>query len=193
MEKRTSRALIFFLLLSSAAAFLVAPFAIAPSYSWVRYSISESAAQGLVGAWVARLGFLLFGFGVLWLSLLAVHQWGKGGTLALGTFGVMMLGSAAFSHRPWIAGTPFDSVEDFLHSATATIMGMAFVAGVILVGIQRKNPSKIRRTLDTIAVLSSVVIPLAMSQDTGYTGLLQRGMFIVAYVWYSRETLAQGD
>jgi hypothetical protein len=99
----------------------------------------------------------------------------------------MMLGTAAFSHRPWLPGVPFDRIEDFLHSFTATAMGFAFAAGVIAVGIARRGPSRLDRSADVIAVASSVVLPLAMSQGTPYTGVLQRAMFLVAYLWYSRE------
>ncbi len=180
---------ILLLLASSGAAFLLAPVALPPSYSWVRHSISESAAQGLVGAWVARSGFLLFGTAVLWLAAALRPRWGGWGSAVLGTFGAMMFGTATYSHRPWLPGVPFDSFEDLLHSATATIMGTAFAAGVVLVGIKRTNASRLDRTLDGVALLASVAIPLAMSQGTEYSGLLQRCMFLTAYVWYGRETL----
>jgi len=101
----------------------------------------------------------------------------------------MMLGTAAFSHRPWISGVSFDPIEDLLHSATATIMGFCFAAGVILVGWARSKPSFLVRTLDGCTLLASIAVPLVMSGSTGYTGLLQRSMFVVAYLWYGGETL----
>lgn len=189
MGERTRRIAILLLLASSGAAFVLAPVALPPSYSWVRHSISESAAQGLMGAWVARSGFLLFGFAVIWLAAARRPRWGRWGATALGTFGAMMFGTAAYSHRPWLPGVPFDASEDLLHSATATIMGTAFAVGVVLVGMKRRHASRIDRTLDGIALLASMAIPLAMSQGTEYTGLLQRCMFLTAYVWYGREAL----
>jgi hypothetical protein len=36
-------------------------------YSWVSNTTSESAAQGVQGAWMARLGFVLFGMSVILL------------------------------------------------------------------------------------------------------------------------------
>jgi len=189
MSETARRIAILLLLASSGAGFVLAPLALPPSYSWVRHSISESAAQGLVGAWVARSGFLLFGLAVLWLAAALRPRWGNWGSTALGTFGVMMFATAAYSHRPWLAGVPFDASEDLLHSATATIMGTAFAVGVVLVGMARRNASHLDRILDGIAVLASVAIPVAMSQGTGLTGLLQRCMFLTAYVWYGREAL----
>jgi hypothetical protein len=155
-------------------------------YSWILHSTSESAAQGLSGAWVARLGFLLFGLGVLWLAASPVPAWGAWASLLHGCFGVMMLGTAAFSHRPWLPGVPFDPIEDLLHSATATGMGFAFAIGVVLVGLKRPTTEVLSRLFDAAAVLASVVLPLAMSLGTPYTGVLQRSMFLVAYIWYGR-------
>jgi hypothetical protein len=49
----------------SALALAVAPMLMPESYSWVVHTTSESAAQGVNGAWLARLGFVAFGFAVL--------------------------------------------------------------------------------------------------------------------------------
>lgn len=56
------------LLVLSAAALAVAPAFTPAGYDFVRHTTSESAAQGLAGAWVARLGFVVFGLAVLWLA-----------------------------------------------------------------------------------------------------------------------------
>jgi hypothetical protein len=100
-----------------------------------------------------------------------------------------MIATAAFSHRPWVPDAPFDHFEDLLHSVTATAMGFALAAGVIAVGISPRGPSRLDRGADSLAVIVSVVIPLAMSQATAVTGALQRSMFLVAYIWYAREGL----
>lgn len=171
-------------LVLSALSLGLAPLAMPDGYSWILHSTSESAAQGLSGAWVARLGFLLFGLGVLWLAASPVRGWGVWASLMHGCFGVMMLGTAAFSHRPWLPGVPFDPVEDLLHSATATCMGFAFAIGVVLVALNRPRAEALSRLFDAVAVLASVVLPLAMSLGTPYTGVLQRSMFLMAYVWY---------
>jgi hypothetical protein len=40
--------------------------------------------------------------------------------------------------------------------------------------------------------MAAVLIPIAMSQMAEYSGLLQRAMFVVAYVWLGSECLAGG-
>ena len=188
-----ARRAVLLLLALSATALACAPLFLPESYSWVAQTTSESAAQGLQGAWVARLGFLLFGFGVLWLSRLSRDAWGIWGFVLLGCFGVMMVGTAAFSHRPWLPGAPFDPIEDLLHSVTATVMGFAFAAGVVAVGLGRSRAGALRRAFDLAAVAASVLLPIAMGLSTTHTGLLQRTMFLIAYLWYAGEALRPED
>jgi hypothetical protein len=63
-------------LCSSAAALAAAPALMPPSYSWISHTMSESAAQGVSGAWLARLGFLLLGLSVMALAFAATPDWG---------------------------------------------------------------------------------------------------------------------
>ena len=65
-------------LAASAAALAMAPALMPAGYSWVSQTTSESAAQGLSGAWLARLGFLLFGLSVLLLADVDRRGWGRG-------------------------------------------------------------------------------------------------------------------
>jgi hypothetical protein len=177
------------LLVLSAAALGAAPLMLPASYSWVRHAISESAAQGVEGAWVARLGLLLMGLAVLWLSGVAGRRWGSWGRYAFRSFGVLMVAAATFSHKPWEAAVPFDQTEDVLHSVAATGMGFAFAIGVALVTLQRPAPTSSTRAFDIAAIAASVLIPLGMSAWPDATGLLQRCMFTIAYLWYGGEAL----
>ena len=180
------------LLLLSAAALGMAPLALPPSYSWIAQGTSESAAQGLKNAWIARLGFLLFGFAVIGLVPLARSRWGGWGSVLLGTFGVLMVAAAAFSNLPWMPDVPGDDFEDVLHSVAATGMGIAFAGGVVAVGIRRRAPSRSVRGFDFVALAASVVLPIGMSVSDNYAGLLQRLMFSIAMIWFAAEALRSG-
>lgn len=162
----------------------LAPRLMPPSYSWVVHSTSESAAQGVQGAWLARLGFLTFGLTVVWMA--GVAGWGWWGAALHRAFGVFLVGTATFSHRPFEPGMAYDRFEDLLHSISATAMGFAFAIGVVAVALGRGRRIGL---LDVLAVIASVVIPLAMATVPEYAGLLQRTMFAVAYAWYTNETL----
>lgn len=176
------------LLLLSAVALGVAPLFMPSSYSSLANTTSESAAQGVEYAWVARLGFLAFGLAVLWLAAALRHSWARGVQWLHMAFGVLMIATAAFSHRSWVVGAQFDPVEDALHSFTATAMGFAFSFGVLARLLQRGRQGEPGRAFDAVALVAATVIPLLMARFAGLDGVIQRLMFFVAYLWYARET-----
>lgn len=176
------------LLFISFLALLLAPLQMPASYSWLHHTTSESAAQGIAGAWLARLGFLLFGLAVIWQTAVLRDQWSLPVQLLLGAFGVFMTAVAAFSARPWLADLPYDPVEDWLHSFAATGMGFAFALGVGVRWWHRPWAAK-WRIADLVAVAAAVLVPLAMSFLPDWDGLLQRLMFTIAYLWYGLEMI----
>jgi hypothetical protein len=180
------------LLVISALSLSVAPFLMPASYSSIANTTSESAAQGVEYAWVARLGFLIFGLAVLWLAAASRNSWARAAHWLHVAFGVLMIATAAFSHRPWVAGAPFDRVEDALHSFTATAMGFAFSFGVLARLMQRGRQREAGRLLDAVALVAATVIPLLMARFAGLDGVIQRLLFLVAYLWYAREALRLG-
>jgi hypothetical protein len=145
----------------SAGALGSAPLLMPASYSWLAHTTSESAAQGVAGAWLARFGFLALGAGVLLLAASARQRWGPLAAGLHGTFGAFMVATAAFSARPWEPDAPFDAIEDLLHSVAATAMGFAFAFGVAAVAWRLRRDGGRLRWRDGVAVAASVVLPLA--------------------------------
>jgi hypothetical protein len=181
-------------LAASALALGLAPLLMPPSYSWVAHTTSESAAQGVPGAWLARGAFLLFGAGVVTIAALSRGRWGRWGAGLHAAFGVLMIAAGTFSARAWEEGWPFSPLEDLLHSVAATAMGFAFAVGVVLVAWERWRRRRAWRLIDLTAVIASVALPLAMAGAVGLAGVLQRAMFLVAYAWYGLEaTRAWGE
>ncbi len=178
------------LIFISAILVFVAAVAMPDAYSWRAHSISESAAQGLQRAWIARLAFICFGSAVLVLSLAMRRTWPAATYWMHLAFAACMIGTAAFSHKPWIAGIPYDEFEDFLHSVTATGMGFAFCLGVAAMLFRRKRVLRMNRTLDVLALIAGTGMPMLFALYPGNGGLIQRVMFVVAYAWYGAEALA---
>ena len=174
-------------LFGSAVALAAAPAALTDSYSWIEHTTSESGAQGVQGAWVARTGFLLFGLSVVRIARLRRPLWGQSATALHLVFATCMMAVAAYSARSWIPTAAFDSTEDLLHSIFATLMGFAFAFGVAAVALERRRDDGSWRFLDVAAVTASVVLPLGMSIDGSVDGVLQRVMFAIAYLWFVRE------
>lgn len=173
---------------ASAVALATAPALMPEGYSWLSRTTSESAAQGVDGAWLARLGFVGFGLSVLLLARLRRIDWGPAATALHAGFGLLMLATAGFSTRSWQPGRAYDPTEDLLHSMAATALGFAFALGIVATTLHASKPQRRRRwPVDAIAVLASVVLPLAMSGFPDLAGALQRLMFAVAYAWYATE------
>lgn len=171
------------LYLAAAGALALAPLLMPAGYSWLANTTSESAAQGLDGAWLARTGFLLFGFAVL-LTVLVNRWWSAGAKVAHVAFGVCLIAAAAFSTRPADSSAPFVATEDTLHSVAATAVGFAFAAGVVLVAVRRGRGAGRYIALDVIAMIASVAIPLAMLAWDDWAGFAQRLIFAIAFIWY---------
>lgn len=146
------------LLVASAVALALAPLVLDGSYSWVAHTTSEAGGQGVEGAWAARLGFVLFGLAVIWLTHARAGSWRQPATALHVAFGTCLLGVAAFSLRSWQDGAPFDRTEDLLHSVLATAMGFAFALGVAAVA-WRGDRRRRRRPFDVLAIATSVIVP----------------------------------
>lgn len=174
------------LLIVSAASLVIGTLFMPDSYSWRTHSISESAAQGLAHAWIARLGFLCFGLAVLWLALARMREWARAAFGLHIAFALLMICAAAFSHRPWQLELAFDPREDFLHSVAATGMGFAFAFGVLARLLQRAADAPWRRALDAFALVSATAMPM-LAAVSSMGGAIQRIMFLIAYLWYAVE------
>lgn len=171
--------------LVSIVCLVVAPSVLPADYSVLEHTISEAAAQATDGAWLARTGIFLFGLGVFWLSV-SKRTWAISARIVHGAFGILMIAAAVYSHRPILGGVDYDQFEDTLHSIAATSMAFAFAFGVLIVGWRRVSGWKV---IDFIAMAAAIVVPFAMAASTGWAGLWQRGMFLIAYVWYVREAI----
>ena len=167
----------------------LAPTLMPESYSWVSHTTSDSAAQGVDGAWLARLGFLFFGLGVLALGRIKSASWGTLAAASHAVFGISMIATAAFSSRSWEPGVPFDQTEDLLHSAAATLMAVAFSVGVMALAIRRTREGLPARPLDLLAIAASVLISIGMAIWGDNAGALQRTMFLVLYAWFAWEAI----
>ncbi len=161
----------------------LAPLAMPDSYSWIGHTTSESAAQNVTGAWIARLGFVSMALGVMARAWAERAHWNQLTAIAHVGFAVCMFGAAAFSSKPWF-DAQFDATQDTLHSVAASVMGVAFALGVVSSLFDRLGRRRPVRLVDAAAVLASVLIPLAMFNLDGGAGLLQRIMFGVAFWWY---------
>jgi len=189
INKKLNSYFIVILYLISILLLLYAPNLMPESYNWIEHTTSESAAQGISGAWMARLGFIIFGMAVLWQSQLLKSQWSRASYICFIAFGISMISTAAFAIKPWDLNLPFDKFEDNLHTVGSNLVGFSFSLGVLTVLFQRKKNEILSIIYDLIALLSAVIIPLMMFNIDGIAGVAQRSMFTIAFIWYIKETV----
>jgi uncharacterized membrane protein len=185
VQRTTGALAVTALLILALTAFALAPLALPASYSWFELGLSEAAAQGVEGAWVARTGFLVFGFAVIGLVRTRHATWTLAESVFHGGFGLSMIGVATFAHRPWDDSAAFVASEDVLHSVFATIAGIGFIGGVVVAALTRTHRAARTVLPDMTAIIIAVAVPLMMSSSAW--GVLQRLMFLTAACWYARE------
>ncbi len=177
------------LLIASAVLLAVAPLFMPDSYHWIQHTTSESASQNVDNAWIARLGFALFGVAVGSLVVVRMGAWPWPASAAHAAFALFIVLAGVASSRPWDDAIPFLEREDWVHSLAASTIGFAFAIGVLVIWLGRLRRQESSRILDLAALIASVAIPLAMFNVEDIAGILQRAMFAVAYLWYGRELI----
>ncbi|MCB1050694.1 MAG: DUF998 domain-containing protein [Acidobacteria bacterium] len=189
LSEKSIRIMSLGLIVGSSLCIGLAPALMPAGYSPQSHYISESAAQALHGAWLARLGFLLFGFGALLTCHLHYRDWSAWVIWMIRIFGVCLIATAAFSHKPWLENVQADPFEDFLHSLTATTMGFAFCFA--LVGFWFVKRPLAHRVFDAVVGVLSLLLPVAGGLFPAWAGAGQRVMFAAAYVWFAWEILSR--
>lgn len=167
----------------------VAPLVLPADYSVVRHSVSESAAQGVTGAWVARIGLLALGAAAIVVALplgRGLRRWSR---VALVGYGAGIALTAAAAHRPW-RDVPHDAIQDTVHSLAASAGGFAFVVAVVLAAVADARAGRRPAARHVVAAVAATLLPLAMTVLPTVAGLPQRLLFLVGYGWLAAEAAA---
>lgn len=165
---------------------LVAPVFLHDGYSVLRNSISESAAQNVPTAWIARTALFASGVGVVAVVILKSSTWSRTTNFAFTAFGTLWIVSSLFSTKSWIVGTPFNAVENAIHSYAAS--GMAIVVlGAIVIGFTKQPVSLVDRLLALALASAATLFPLASVLAPEFGGLFQRVMFFYTYLWFGLQ------
>jgi hypothetical protein len=188
VHDRMVTSIVLALLVAAMLAVAIAPLLMPDSYSIVEHSISESAGQGVEGAWLARSGFLFVGSAVFLLVGIAGDLWGEWGRRALRFYAAATISAGVFAHGPW-EDVPFDRLEGYLHTVAAFFAGAGFALGVLVIGSRRPPGADWRRGLDVLALIAVSVLPVTMLLFDDYTGIQQRFLALIGFVWLIAETM----
>lgn len=160
-----------------ALAIVLGPWYTEPGYDWVRHSISELAGQDTANAWVMRVGLAALGASAVMACLSRRPRF----NLFFLVFGVSIVLTALFPHRPFILERAYSESLDRAHSLFATAGGFAAVlAFAFEAGKPGPLPSRILAGL--LAGLYTA-LSAAMFRWPDAQGLFQRIIFGTFILW----------
>ena len=155
-----------------------------PDYSSIAHTTSELAGQGMPDAWIMRSGFAAFGLCTAMAAAMRLRD--RPFTSApLIVFGAAMLAAAVWSNAPIDRSVVYSLREDAIHSAAASLMGLAFAVACLARLWMTAFP--LRDGLSWLALAASIGLPLGMIAFPNVDGGLQRLMFAISFVWIIRE------
>ncbi|MFM6981548.1 MAG: DUF998 domain-containing protein [Microbacteriaceae bacterium] len=165
---------------------LTAPLFLHYGYSILSNSISESAAQNVPTAWIARAALFASGLAVLGVVALKSGSWSRSVSISFAIFGTLWIISSVFSTKSWVAEASFNQVESEIHSVAASAMAI-IVLGALVLGFTRQPVSPIERVLAFGLAAAATFLPLASYLVPELGGLFQRVMFLYTYLWFARQ------
>lgn len=151
----------------------------APGYSILAHSTSELGAQHTPNAWIMNAVFFFLGAACLLEAWLHIDYWFQ--KICLSVFGFSLILTAFFQHAPIASDMAFSVGEDQIHSLLASVVGFSFTIFAFSMAFVYSKP--VLRGLALGLALTAVGLSALMFSVPGYTGLLQRAMFISAFSW----------
>ena len=170
----------------AALGILLAPVFLHDEYSILSNSISESAAQNVPTAWIARTALFASGLGVLGVVALKRRSWSRTASISFSVFGTLWIVSSAFSTKSWVTGSSFNELESAIHSVAASAMAIV-VLGALVIAFTRQPVRRIERVLAFGLASAATFLPLASLLVPEFGGLFQRLMFFYTYLWFARQ------
>ena len=146
-------------------------------YQIIKHTTSHLGAQGSPHAWMMNLVFIGLGL----LSFYKVSQTKFIYIQLFGSvFSISLMLTGIFRHAPLTDISHMNQLHDTLHSVFATSTGFSFV--ILLFGYGFMSQHKIRYLSWGLAMISTL-LSYAMFQFPEVMGLLQRIMFIFAFLY----------
>ncbi|WP_344925449.1 DUF998 domain-containing protein [Aquimarina addita] len=156
------------------------PFYTAPGYSIISHTLSELGAQNTPNNWMMNFVFILLSFITLihGFKILGNHPLQ---IIVLFIFCTSLLLTGIYLSAPIYRRLPFDSFQDEMHSIFSTTTGVSFFIYCLVISyIARWRKQKI---LAIIVGITTFILSYSMFIHAPYSGLYQRGIFIIAFGW----------
>lgn len=172
--------LFFYVYLLLLLVMLVLPFFSVEEYLILRNTTSHLGAQGAPNAWIMNAIFVLLGTTCMWRGVPAFRRTPFQQVLLV-IFGLSLVATGFFQHKPIVAGIPYDAFEDQLHSVFASVVGFSFtVFATSLIWIESER----KRKLQAFGMaLLAMILSLLIFNLPEFAGIWQRVMFAASFGW----------
>ncbi|WP_299215310.1 DUF998 domain-containing protein [uncultured Aquimarina sp.] len=158
----------------------ILPFFSDPEYVMSKNTLSELGAQNTPNNWIMNFVFILLGF-VTFINGFNVIGKHRVQIFVLLVFCLSFILTGIFMHAPIDRGVVYDSFQNEMHSVFSTITGISFCTYCLVVSFitRWKNQKLIAISVGAIALILSYLMVI----HSDYSGLYQRGIFIMAFGW----------
>lgn len=161
------------------AAVALGPLYTVPGYSMVQHVISQLAAQHTPGNWIMAAAFVLLGAAIVADGLHAPRRRQAWPFIA---FGLAFALAGLFGHRPIAPDVPYSAAVDSVHSALATVSGIAMTIGFAWQALLW-SATLAHRAVASVMALACLGLPLLMLAHPPAQGLTQRVMYGLVFAW----------
>jgi len=173
------RYLLYAFLLIIPIMFLLAFYSV-DTYSIIKNTTSHLGAQNTPNAWIMNVAFIIIGISCVleaWLHLgrFSFHK------IILCVFGLSLMLTGIFHHRPIIEGVDFNHFEDKLHSVFASIVGFSFTIFAVSSAFIEKVIK--HRIIDISVGFIATMLSMLILYLPDYSGIWQRLIFIISFIW----------
>jgi lysylphosphatidylglycerol synthetase-like protein (DUF2156 family) len=147
------------------------------NYSILSHTISELGAQETKNNFIAILGFIAFGSGII---LEWIRYPSRAGIPFL-FFGIFIALAGLLPHKPIDPNLSYSVIADQLHSLMASLSGIALTIGFFWNGIFARTARM--QALNFYMASICLTLPLIMFAIPEYQGIIQRLMYFQVFVW----------
>jgi hypothetical membrane protein len=178
--KKFSQFIMFYSVVLLFLAMFILPYFSVDSYAIAKNTTSHLGAQKAPNAWIMNLCFLVTGLSCVIEAWLHLKNW-VFQKYVLSIFGVSFFLTGFFRHAPIVEGISYNLLQEQLHSVFAWINGFSFTLLVVsVIFIEKKRFSQL---VDSVVALFLTLLSLLMVYLSDYSGIWQRIIFIISFVW----------
>ncbi|MCB0280037.1 MAG: DUF998 domain-containing protein [Calditrichaeota bacterium] len=167
----------------------ILPFYSVETYSIMRNTTSELAAQQTINAWIMRTIFVLLALASIWAGWIYLERfWFQ--RICLLCFGISLLMTAVYSHAPIDRNLAYNISEDEWQSLFASITGFLFT--LLAVSIAFIHKQRFAVYLSLLIAFVATLLSLLMFSVIEFSGIWQRLIFILSFGWLIYEFNKEG-